>query len=98
PQATVGAASRGPRRPFPRPILGCMPQPVDAAKRALRSTVRARRRARDAAAREADAESLSAALVLLAEATGARTIAAYLSRADEPDTRGFLAWAADRGL
>jgi len=75
-----------------------MPQSVVEAKRALRAEVRARRLGRDALDREADAASLRGALQLLVEAVGARSVAAYLSRSDEPDTRGFLAWAADAGL
>lgn len=75
-----------------------MPGSAADAKRELRAATRARRRARDELTREADAESLGGALALLVGGTGVRTIAAYLSRDDEPDTRHFLAWAADAGI
>lgn len=71
-----------------------MPEDVSAAKRALRAELRERRRVRTVAERDADAVSLTAHLIRLAQESGASALTAYLSLPDEPDTRGFLAWAA----
>jgi len=73
------------------------PDPV-AAKRALRAEIRERRRIMPASDRERAAEAVTRRLVELAEARGARSVAAYLSTPDEPSTRGFLAWALGTGV
>ena len=67
-------------------------------KRGIRSLVRARRLARDEAARERIGEALTERLARLVSDLGARRIACYLPVAGEPDTRGFLAWAAEAGV
>jgi 5-formyltetrahydrofolate cyclo-ligase len=75
-----------------------MPDPVDAEKRALRAELRARRRTRTATEREADEAAITSHLEALATRLGARSLCAYLSTPDEPPTRGFLRWTADRGI
>ncbi len=70
---------------------------VEDAKRALRRRLRTQRAARGADAPERSA-SLTANLQRLIETLGARTISAYLSLPDEPDTRAFLRWADGAGI
>lgn len=69
---------------------------VDTEKRALRAEVRERRRITPANERAIATASLTEHLVELA--SGARSIAAYLSTPDEPNTRPFLAWACEHGI
>jgi len=71
---------------------------VEARKRALRAELRERRRVKPAATRAADGASLTQNLVDLVSDLDAKYIAAYLSTPDEPDTRDFLAWAAEQGI
>jgi len=71
---------------------------VESEKRALRAELRERRRIRTATQRSADADALTAHLKALATETGARSIAAYLSLPEEPDTRPFLSWADEQGI
>ncbi len=67
-------------------------------KRALHAQLRERRRTMPSTQRaEADA-AIGRHLVQLAGDLGSRSIAAYLSTPDEPGTRGFLAWACERGI
>lgn len=75
-----------------------MPDLVADAKRALRAELRERRRIRTATQRDADSAALTAQLEHLIEHSGARKIAAYLSRPDEPDTRPFIEWACQQGV
>jgi 5-formyltetrahydrofolate cyclo-ligase len=70
---------------------------VEARKRALRAELRERRRVKPAAARAADSAALTQNLVDLVSGLDADYLAAYLSTPDEPDTRDFLNWAAERG-
>jgi 5-formyltetrahydrofolate cyclo-ligase len=70
---------------------------VEARKRALRAELRERRRVKPAATRAADSAALTQHLVDLVTDLDAGYLAAYLSTPDEPDTRDFLAWAAERG-
>jgi 5-formyltetrahydrofolate cyclo-ligase len=70
---------------------------VEARKRALRAELRERRRVKPAATRAADSAALTQHLVDLVTDLDAGYVAAYLSTPDEPDTRDFLAWAAERG-
>ena len=67
-------------------------------KRALRAELRERRRIRTATEREREQAAITQHLVQLASDLDAGFIAAYLSTPDEPGTRDFLRWAADRGI
>jgi len=69
-----------------------------AAKRALRAEIRARRRIMPAAERERASAAITKRLIELTRSVGAKSVAAYLSTADEPSTRGFLAWAHAAGI
>lgn len=71
---------------------------VDAQKRSLRRLVRASRRSRSAEERARLAADLTRQLVAVVEAAGVTRFAAYLSSPEEPDTRGLLQWARDRGI
>jgi 5-formyltetrahydrofolate cyclo-ligase len=71
---------------------------VEARKRALRAELRERRRIRTSTERAADAAALTQNLVDLVNDLGASSLSAYLSTPDEPDTRDFLTWTAERGL
>lgn len=71
---------------------------IEDAKRALRRELRTLRAERGAAWAEAQAPAIAAHLQELVIAHGARTISAYLSTPDEPDTRRFLAWASAQGI
>lgn len=66
-------------------------------KRALRVELRERRRIATRPQRERDAAGLTERLGELVERHGARSIAAYLSTADEPQTREFLRRAGEEG-
>ncbi|MET4098123.1 5-formyltetrahydrofolate cyclo-ligase [Agrococcus sp. UYP10] len=70
---------------------------IEDAKRALRRRLRTQRAERGAVPAERTA-SLAQHLQRLTESLGARTISAYLSMPDEPDTRDFLRWAGDAGI
>ncbi len=67
-------------------------------KRALRAELRERRRNRTATQRADDSARLTAQLQQLVAQFGARSISAYLSTPEEPDTRPFLRWAAEQGI
>jgi 5-formyltetrahydrofolate cyclo-ligase len=67
-------------------------------KRALRAELKQRRRTMPATERAAADAAITTGLVHLASDLGSRSIAAYLSTAEEPDTREFLAWACGRGI
>src|SRR5690606_13698086 len=69
---------------------------VDNQKRALRAQIRERRRITPAAERAEAATAITEHLTQLA--SGARSIAAYLSTSDEPPTRDFLARACAAGV
>jgi len=71
---------------------------VEARKRALRAELRERRRVSPAAKRAAASAALTQNLVDLASDLGARSLSAYLSTPDEPDTREFLRWADEQGI
>ena len=71
---------------------------LESQKRALRAELRERRRIRTRTQREEEGPALTANLVELTERVGARSLAAYLSLPEEPDTRPFLRWTAERGL
>jgi 5-formyltetrahydrofolate cyclo-ligase len=71
---------------------------VESEKRALRAELRERRRIRTSTQDEHDSAALTAHLRQLTTDVGARSLAAYLSLPEEPDTRPFLRWAAEQGL
>lgn len=71
---------------------------IEDAKRALRRELRGRRAERGPAFSAERAPALAARLQELTGSLGARTISAYLSTPDEPDTRAFLSWAAEQGI
>jgi len=71
---------------------------VEARKRALRAELRERRRVTPTAKRAADSAALTQNLVDLVTDVGARSLSAYLSTPDEPDTRDFLTWTAEQGI
>ena len=75
-----------------------MVEDVEARKRALRAELRERRRVSPAAKRAAASAALTQNLVDLASDLGARSLSAYLSTPDEPDTREFLRWADEQGI
>ena len=50
------------------------------------------------AKRAADTAALTQNLVDLVTDVGARSLSAYLSTPDEPDTRDFLTWTAEQGI
>jgi 5-formyltetrahydrofolate cyclo-ligase len=75
-----------------------MPADRSQEKRALRAELRERRRIMPSTEREAAAAGLTANLERLAQEHGVRSLAAYLSRPDEPNIRPFLRWAHDRGI
>ena len=75
-----------------------MVEDVEARKRALRAELRERRRVTPAARRAADAAALTQNLVDLVTDFGARSLSAYLSTPDEPDTREFLTWTGEQGI
>lgn len=67
-------------------------------KRALRAELRERRRIRTATRSAQDTARLTENLKQVTTDVGARSLAAYLSRPEEPDTRPFLRWTAEQGL
>lgn len=64
----------------------------------MRAELRERRRIRTATERERAGQAITEQLVQLAGDLDVGFIAAYLSTPDEPGTRDFLRWAADRGI
>ncbi|PPF80073.1 5-formyltetrahydrofolate cyclo-ligase [Rathayibacter rathayi] len=75
-----------------------MPVDITHEKRALRAELRERRRTQTSTAREQAAEQITTHLIELATRLGARSLACYLSTADEPSTRPFLGWAESHGI
>lgn len=71
---------------------------VERAKRALRRRLRSERAERGASFAAERAADLTANLQSLTRALGARTISAYLSLPEEPDTRALLRWAGASGI
>lgn len=67
-------------------------------KAAIRRSVRARRGAMPQAVREDATAQLTARLIALTEALGARSVAAYSAVPSEPDTGPFLEWALTQGI
>jgi len=75
-----------------------MPADPSLAKRALRAELRERRRIATATERERAAEGVTRQLEALVAEHGARSIAAYLSTPNEPQTREFLRRAHADGV
>jgi 5-formyltetrahydrofolate cyclo-ligase len=75
-----------------------MPADLSNEKRALRAELRERRRIMPSTERDAATAALTANLEKLATDLGARSVAGYLSRPDEPNIRPFVHWAHDRGI
>jgi len=67
-------------------------------KRALRAELRERRRICTVKEREEYDAGVTANLIELTTQLGSRSVAAYLSTTDEPETRGFLRWACDQNI
>lgn len=67
-------------------------------KRALRAELRQRRRNRTSTERAAASEALTRQLQQLVSDLGVRSLSAFLSTTDEPDTRPFLRWADAQGI
>ena len=62
-------------------------------KSVIRRSVRARRRAISPQARASATAQITSRLIALAQALGARSVAAYSAVASEPDVSPFLEWA-----
>jgi len=75
-----------------------MPADVSHQKRALRAELRERRRNLTSTERAAATAGFTARLIELTESVGAKSISAYLSASDEPDTRPFLHWAIEHDI
>jgi len=74
-----------------------MTEDPDRQKRALRAELRERRRIRTSTERSSDSSAITAHLIELTERLSAKSLTAYLSTQDEPETRDFLRWAEDQG-
>jgi 5-formyltetrahydrofolate cyclo-ligase len=85
------AVPRPPREPT-------SPDPVAERKRALRSRIRAQRRARTVRQRTTDAGTIAVALLALPELAGTTRVAAYVSTATEPGTAPLRAALRARGI
>lgn len=72
--------------------------PIVREKRRVRDEVRARRRSLSPEQRRAAAAALTERLIELVESRGARSVSCYLPLPSEPDTSGFLEWAAGAGI
>jgi len=70
-----------------------MTDDVGNAKRALRAEIRQKRRTLSGHERDATTVGITQHLTELATGLSVRSMAAYLSTNDEPDTRPFLNWA-----
>lgn len=79
-------------------MIGHVSDEPENRKRALRAELRERRRVRTATERERDDDAITGHLERLAENLDVRSLSAYLSTRDEPDTRRFLRWAHERGI
>jgi 5-formyltetrahydrofolate cyclo-ligase len=67
-------------------------------KRALRAELRERRRNLTATERETATDAFTQHLVDLTTNLGARSVSAYLPNSDEPNIRGFIAWALAQNI
>lgn len=67
-------------------------------KRALRAELRERRRNMTSSERSGATAKFAEHLAALTQRLNARSVAAYLPTTDEPNVRGFLAWAEKEGI
>jgi 5-formyltetrahydrofolate cyclo-ligase len=67
-------------------------------KRALRAELRERRQNLTSTERSSATDGLTRNLVDLATDLSVRSVAAYLSTSNEPDTRPFVNWAHEQGM
>jgi 5-formyltetrahydrofolate cyclo-ligase len=67
-------------------------------KRALRAELRERRRNLTALERETATDAFTQHLSELTTTLGARSVSAYLPNSDEPNIRGFIAWALEQEI
>jgi 5-formyltetrahydrofolate cyclo-ligase len=74
-----------------------MTEDPDHQKRALRAELRERRRIRTSTERSSASTAITTQLIELTERLAAKSLSAYLSTPDEPETRDFLRWAEDQG-
>lgn len=82
-------------------MLACMsetPSASETVKRSVRAAVRTARRGRSDEDRLRARDGLALRLSELVTAAGARTVTCYAALPDEPDTGGFLEWAAAQDL
>jgi 5-formyltetrahydrofolate cyclo-ligase len=68
------------------------------AKRALRAELRERRRNLTTLEREGATAAFTEHLIDLTTRLGARSVSAYLPNSDEPNIRGFIAWALEQEI
>lgn len=67
-------------------------------KQALRAQIRQSRRERGPEGAQSAAGRFAEHLIALTREHQAKTVAAYLSTPDEPDTRDYLEWAREHGI
>src|SRR5690606_29439126 len=67
-------------------------------KRALRAELRERRRNLTVPERETATDAFTQRLIDLTTKLGARSVSAYLPNSDEPNIRGFIAWALEQEI
>ena len=75
-----------------------MTDDVSNEKRALRAELRERRRIMTSTERTAADAAITQHLIELATGLHSRSLSAYLSTPDEPQTREFLDWACGKGI
>lgn len=73
-------------------------QSITAEKKRLRAEVRKRRSALSADERQAAGDAITAQLIKLVTEQNANSVSCYLALPSEPDTSGFLAWAAENDI
>lgn len=71
---------------------------IDQQKHEIRTRVRAQRKQRSDAERASTGAGFTEQLIALCEGRRPKTVSCYVSVAGEPNTSGFLAWAAEQGI
>lgn len=71
---------------------------IDHQKHEIRVRVREQRAQRPAAERDVTGAGFTEQLIALCESRGPKTVSCYVSIDGEPDTSGFLSWAAENGI
>ncbi|THG29946.1 5-formyltetrahydrofolate cyclo-ligase [Naasia lichenicola] len=74
------------------------PEDTATAKRALRGEIRRRRASLTDAQRSAATDGLTRTLIVATPEARPLTVACYLSTADEPNTRPYIAWAIEHDV